>query len=85
MFCKKMTKTFTFFSHHLKAVGENSLVKLMTVKTHSNIFREKLLSKRNSIEICFKYVCRSHDKTLVATGGDNLGEKMMDLFLGFSH
>lgn len=32
MFCKKMTKIFTFFSCHLKAVVENSLVKLMTVK-----------------------------------------------------
>lgn len=70
-----MTKIFTFFSRHLKAVGENSLVKLMTVKTRSNIFQEKLLSKRNSIEICFKYVCRSHDKTLVATGGTIWGKK----------
>lgn len=85
MFCKKITKIFTFFSRHLKAVGENSLVKLMTVKTHSNIFQEKLLSKRNGIEMCFKYVCRSHDKTLVATEGTIWGEKMMDLFLGFSH
>lgn len=75
MFCKKMTKIFTFSLCHLKAVGENGLVKLMTVKTHCNIFQEKLISKRNSIETCFKYVCNCHDTTLVATGGTIWGKK----------